>query len=236
MIQILALALSLATPAEPTGADIVQKEFQDATFVVQVVKGVQSELVKITKDFGQSYRFKEITAYLKEPLKMRLESKVESTSIVYVINDFVRYWNIPRANLKGSEDLHEKPGKLQTPMDYGILTPSLLEHLFTAKYVRTERATGDYVFDLTYKKPKYSDTSRHRVWVDPKRRLVTKREWFGQDGRQHGTFLYEEPMQRDGVWFPSRGTVKNMDDKVAGVVEYVKVKVNSGLPESLFKA
>lgn len=236
MTQLVALtALLLTAPADPTAADIVQKQFEDATFVAKVTQGSQSELAKITKDFGQSYRLKQVKSYLKEPLLMRLETTVDDTDITYVINNFVRYFKIPRARLNQKEDLHEKPGKMQSPLDYGIITPSLLDQLFTAKFVRTDRATNDYVFDLTYKKPKFNDTSRHRVWVDPQKRVVTRREWYNQYGRQLATFFYEDPMQRDGIWFPSRGVVRNMDGKVAGVIEYESVKLNSGLAATLFK-
>lgn len=236
MNLLLALTLiSTAKAADPTGADIVQKKFQDATFTAKVVKGDQGELGKISKDFGMSYRFKFVKAYLKEPLKMRLETNLDDTQMTYVLTDWVRYFKIPRAFINTKEDLRNKPGKMQTPLDYGIVTQTMLDELFTAKYVRTEREGGDYVFDLTYKKPKFDDTSRHRIWVDPQKRVVTRRDWFNQDGRQVGTFFYEEPKSQNGVWFPSRGTVRNMDNKVAGIIEYEKVAINTGLADSLFK-
>jgi outer membrane lipoprotein-sorting protein len=232
MLPLLALVLCAA---DPTGADIVQKSFEDATFVARVVQSSQSELAKVTKDFGQSYRFKTIKAYLKEPLKMRLEAQLDDTDVQMVIVDFARYFLVPRAKIRSKEDLKEKPGKMQSPLDYGIVSPGVLKELFQAKYVRTDRASGDYVFDLTYHSPRYADTSRHRVWVDPKKRVVNRREWYAQDGRQLATFLYEKPMLRDGVWFPTRGLVRNMDGKIAGVIQYDSVKINSGLADSLFQ-
>jgi outer membrane lipoprotein-sorting protein len=235
MILTTLAALTLALPPEPGADDIVQKAFKDATFVVRVEKGDQAELSKISRDFGASYRFRVVTAYVKEPLKMRLETSVDDTQITYIIVDDVRHFRIPRAKINSSEDLKDKPGKMQTPLDYGIITPAVIDRLFTAKFIRTERGTGEYVFDLTYQRPRFSDTSRHRIWVDPKKRIVTRRDWFGQDGRQMGTFFYEEAKHQGGVWFPSRGIVRNMDGKVAGIVEYEKVKVNTNLPDSLFK-
>jgi len=236
MIQIVALSLlALAAPADPTAADIVQPKFEDASFTARVKTGNQAELAKISKDFGNSYRLKVVKSYLQEPLKMRLETTVDDTSILYVIRDFKRYFRVPRARISTDENLSDKPGKMQTPLDYGIITPAMMSELFTAKYVRTDRATGDYVFDMTYKSPKFSDTSRHRIWVDPQKRVVSKREWYNQHGRQLATFLYEEPILRDGVWFPSKGSVRNMDGKVAGVLEYEAIKINSGLADSLFR-
>lgn len=236
MTPIVAIAsLAAVFVADPTVADIVQNKFEDATFTARVTKGNQAELAKITKDFGNSYRVKSVRSYLKEPFKMRLETNVDDTQITYIINDFVRYFKVPRARINGKEDLHDAPGKMQTVMDYGILTSPLFDKLFNAKFVRTDRASGDFVFDLTYKKGKYDDSSRHRVWVDPQKRVISKREWYNQYGRQLATFIYEDPILRDGVWFPSRGVVKNMDGQVAGVIEYESVKVNTGLADSLFK-
>ncbi len=236
MTSLLALAtLAFAAPADPTEADIVQKKFEDATFIARVAKGNQAELAKITKDFGNSYRVKTVKSFLKEPLKMRLETTLDDAQVTYIIADFVRYFKVPRIRLNGKEDLKDKPGKMQTIMDYGLLTPALFERLFTAKYIRTDRASGDFVFDLTYKQPRFDDTSRHRVWIDPQKRVMSKREWYNQHGRQLATFIYEDPINRDGVWFPSRGVVKNMDGVTAGVIEYDSVKCNTGLADSLFK-
>lgn len=236
MIHAVALTLlALAPGADPTASDIVQTKFEDASFTARVRNGNQAELAKITKDFGNSYRVKSVKSFLKEPLQMRLETTVDDTSILYVIREFKRYFRVPRSRLSQEENLADKPGKMQTPMDYGIITPSMMAQLFSAKFVRTDRATGDYVFDMTYKTPKYSDTSRHRIWVDPQKRVITKREWYNQHGRQLATFFYEEPMLRDGIWFPSRGSVRNMDGKIAGVIEYESVKINSGLADSLFR-
>jgi len=237
MIQAVAWTLLAFAPvADPDASDIVQPKFEDATFTARVSTGNQAELAKITKDFGNSYRLKVVKSYLKEPLKLRLETTVDDTGITYIIAGFKRYVKVPRARINTTENLEDKPGKMQSPLDYGIVTTSMMSELFTAKYVRTDRATGDYVFDMTYKSPKFSDTSRHRIWVDPQKRVLSKREWYNQHGRQMATFFYEEPMLRDGVWFPSRGTVRNMDGKIAGVIEYESVKVNSGLADSLFKA
>lgn len=235
MIHAVALTLTAFVPtADPTAADIVQSKFEDAIFTAKVVTGNQAELAKISDDFGNSYRLKVVKSFLKEPLKMRLETKVDETNLLMVIANFKRSFRVPRFPTS-DENLADKPGKMQTPMDYGLITSSMMSELFTAKYVRTDRASGDYVFDMTYKTPKYSDTSRHRIWVDPQKRVISKREWYNQYGRQRATFFYEEPMLRDGVWFPSRGTVRNMDGKIAGVIEYQSVKINSGLADSLFK-
>lgn len=231
------IALALLTPSlrAPGYQDIVQPNFHDCTFTAKVVKGNQRELQKINRDFATSYRFSFMKAKVKEPFMVRLESTVEDTSVLYVLNGTRKLYRIPKLGIGKVDDVSKAPGKRQTMMDFGVLTPSLFQSLFTATFVRKDRETGALVFDLTYQRPTYDDTSRHRVWVDPDKRVVEKRVWFNQEGRELATFLYENPKEQKGVWFPSRYVVKNVDDKVAGIVEYASIQVNVGLTNDPFK-
>ena len=227
------LALATGAAGDPTSSDIVQHGLRDLSFTAYNIKGDQSELAKINKDFGESYRFSSVRIWAKEPFKLRLESRVKDTEIVYVLNGTTRIFSIPRIRKNEKEDLSGGPGKRQTWLDFGLLTNSLLHDFFDAKFVRIDRATHDYVFDLTYSST-YGDPTRHRVWVDPERKYITKREWFNRYGAQVATFLYENPKEVDGVWVPTKVTVKNVDNVVAGITEYGKIKVNTGLSDSLF--
>lgn len=216
----------------PSINDVLQKNFDDASFTARKKKGDQRELAKINRDFGQSYRFAYTNVKLKEPLMLRLDTKVDDTSLVFILNGTRQMIKAGPINQKN--DLSRSPGRRQTPLDFGLLTPSMFRDLFVAKFVRLDRATNDYVFDITYL-PKFDDTSRHRVWIDPERKFTTKREWYNQSGRQLATFLYEEPKQADGMWLPTRLTVKNMDNKTAGVTEYEGVRINQGISAELFR-
>lgn len=237
MITALALALTaLPGAATPDINDYVSSNLKDSTMTASVVKGDQRELVKINKDFGQSYRFKTLSVQYKEPLMLRLETKVEETSILYVVNGPKFAAKIPRAKINTKQDLTDSPGRRQTPMDFGVLTPALFKGTFMkATFVRNDRATGNLVFDITYDATaKDHDTSRHRVWIDPDKKYTARREWYDQQGKQKATFLYDNPKQFNGVWLPTQLTVKNMDDKVAGVTKYDSIKVNTGLSSDLF--
>ena len=63
---------------------------------------------------------------------------------------------------------------------------------------------------------------------------MTKREWYPRKGRMVATFIYDAPVSDNGATMPSRLTVKNGDDVVAGVTRYDGVKLNTGLSEDLF--
>ncbi|MCO5298281.1 MAG: outer membrane lipoprotein-sorting protein [Fimbriimonadaceae bacterium] len=226
--------LTLAAPVQaPSLDDILAPGFEDATFTARVSTANQRELGKINKDFANSYRFNSTKVFVKEPFMLRLEATVDDTDILFILNGTTRIVRVPRAKISQRENLAKAPGKRQTLLDFGLLTRSMFNGLFEAKYVRTDRATGDYVFDITYLKA-FDDTSRSRVWVDPDKRYITKREWYSQPGRQLATFFYDNPIRQGSTWFPTKLTVKNVDNRVAGVTDYVGVKLNGGLNDSLF--
>ncbi|MCX7800894.1 MAG: outer membrane lipoprotein-sorting protein [Fimbriimonadales bacterium] len=228
----LVCALALAQAGAEAG-DIVQPKLRDVSFTAQVVAGYQDELAKINRDFGNSYRVKATRVLAKEPFMIRLESRVGDTEVRYILNGTTRVYSIPRARVNQREDLSEAPGKRQSFLDFGLVTPSMVGGLFEARFVRVDRATGGLVFDLTYLK-KWDDTSRHRIWVDREKRYVFRREWYSQSGRLMATFFHENPIELNGIWLPTRVTVRNAEGKVAGIMQYVDLRVNAGLSDSLF--
>ena len=238
MMTILAtLAILTAQPSEDIQS-YVQKNFEDATFTVKTGKHSTAELAKINRDFAQSYRVKESQVWLKEPFKMRMVSTVEDTKIIFLVVGGKKTYRAPSSNISHTEDVSKAPGKRQTIFDFGILAPSLFDSLFDAQFIRFDRATKDVVFDFTYKS-NLKDSSRHRVWIDPDKKIITKREWYGQKvrtgGRLMATFVYSNPVQTKGVWMSSAVTVSNSSNKEAGNLSYQGIKMNEGMDEKLFK-
>jgi outer membrane lipoprotein-sorting protein len=235
MYSSLVLAVIALWPTQdPTWRDIVQPGFKDLSFVGTVLQADSRELKKISSDFAASYRLlnDDVSAKLKEPFMIRMEAHVEDTNVLFVENGTRRLFKVP--NISKVENVSSAPGKRQSLLDFGILTPSLFESLFDAKFVRQDRESGDWVFDLTYKEPSFDDTSRQRIWVENQKHYTTKRMWFAQDGHQMATFLYQSPVLQNGVWIPSKVVVKNVDDRVAGITEYKSVRVNTGLSDQPF--
>lgn len=210
----------------------VQKGFRDATFTARVRSGNQRELAKINRDFGLSYRFSYSNIQVKEPFKFRAESELEDTRLTFIQNGTTQRINTPV--YRGKQDLSRSPGRVRSMLEFGILTPSLFDNFFQAKFVRFDRQTGEAVFDITYV-PRLDDSSRFRVWIDPEKKITTKREWYGQGrGELKATFFYEEPKRFEGVWLPTRSSVRNAENKVAGSLTYDNMRVNRGLADSLF--
>lgn len=236
MTALIAIAsMAVAGVAEPDLNDIIQPKFQDAQYTTKILNANFAELGKIDDDYSSQYRFKEMKVMLKEPFKIRLETKIQDATVQMISNGFKVTYRIPRNNFSTTQDMQKSIGRLQTLMEFGVVTSSVLRDIFDAKYVRTDRESGDYVFDLTYK-ARFDNSSRHRIWVDPQKRYITKREWWGQgkSPRLKAIFIFEEPEGSGGVWIPSKLTVKNVDNKVAAVTKSTDVKINQGIPDSIF--
>jgi outer membrane lipoprotein-sorting protein len=232
MTTLLAMAFLAKELTQTTSIDsFVQTGITDVTLVALVKTGNQLELKKINKDFGAAFQFKETTLSFKVPLKMRAETKIEDTGIVYVINGAEKALKF--GSLHSKEDLANKPGKRQSTVEIGVLTPDLFTSLFDAKFVEEDKASDLVVFDLTFKQSDI-DLTRNRVWIDRTKKYVTRRDWFNRDGKQLATFTYSAPVSFNGIWLPTHMEVKNGEDKLAGATDYTGIKVNSGLDDSLF--
>lgn len=210
-----------------------QSGLRDATFRAEVGKASQRELQKINKDFAQSYRFEYTDVKMKEPFMLRLESNVEDQSIWYILNGPSRLLSIPKAKIRQRENLSKSPGKRQTVFDFGMITPALFDNYMDAKFVRTDRGTSEPIFDVTYAA---NDNSRFRIWIDPDKKFVTKREWYSQNGNKPlmAIFRYKNPQRVNGVWMPTVMEVYNSSNVLAGTTFYKSMKVNTGLDSSLF--
>lgn len=235
--MITALLLTTLLPQNVAISDVWATNFRDASFTARIVSANKSELGKINRDFSISFQLLGNTApvRLKEPFKMRLETKEGDTTFLFIVNGTTRISRAPKANISVRQKLEKTPGKRQTILDFGLIAPSLFKDLFVAEFVRIDRATSCAVFDLTYF-PNLKDTSRQRVWIDRDKKFVVKREWYAQkDKRLLATFFYSAPVNENGAWAPTKLEVRNADNKVAGVMAYEQMHINTGLNDSLFK-
>lgn len=224
----------LAGFTQAPSIDQYTQPIKDITFSMDVRTGNQPELRKISKDFGEAYRFNHVDFKIKSSFEVRGDTKVDDTSIVMILHDGVRVFRAPRQNINIKKDVSDRPGQRQTIFEFGIVTPDLFDSFMDAKFVRNDRATGDAVFDLTFNK-KFGDTTRYRVWIDEDKKFTSKKEWYGQDGDLKATFQFTDPVKVGSMWVPTIATVKNSEGKVAGQLKYSRFKINTGIPDSVFK-
>ncbi len=211
---------------------MVQDKLRDFQMDVKA-EGVRlGELRRINEDFANSYRFKWMKAYYKEPFKLRLESEVLSRRITYIINGGIKLVIAPGQRVR--DDVSNSPGKRQTTLDFGFITPALARQL-EAKFQREEKEGGTtlYVFELRWNYG--DDESTHIVWLDPQKRITVRRVWYSRTGKYRARFEYKQPIEAaPGIWIPTRVEVYNAAQRFGGRTVNSNIKVNQGLDDSLF--
>jgi outer membrane lipoprotein-sorting protein len=234
---VLALAAGIAlAQSNPTIGSVSASNLKDVKFTWVVENANQRELAKINTDFANSMRFRRSLVELEEPFKLRMESTVEDSTVIFIVNGPRKLIRVPRTGLVQRQDVSTAPGKRQTFFDFGLLTPSLFQNYFTGTFVRTENMgdlTGTLVYDVKYI-PSLRDTTRHRIWVDRNKKVMMRREWYGQDGTLRATFRYGGHTQNGGVWIPARVTVYNADNVAAGTSRFESVVANRGIDDARF--
>jgi outer membrane lipoprotein-sorting protein len=218
-----------ARGAPPTLDAFVTTGLADLRATVTTLKADPAELEKINRDFATLYRLRKLTLSIKAPDCFRFENEVG----LYLVNGSARYYRVPVLRLKKREDLGNQPGKRPSLLDLGLITPDVLARI-DARYVRSEPADGTPtdVFDVTLK---HEESIRYRMWIDPKTRLILRREWRDGAGKLRAVFLCGDPKEvARGIWMPTRIEVRNADGAVAGVLSYSDLSVNVGLDPALF--
>ena len=214
----------------------VCSKLDDFSATMRVVKADQRALNKIGKDFGMVYRFNDVLMRYKEPNMVRVEGSVEGTKGVYIVNGTVQLVSIPKIGLKTKRDFGTSPGKRKSLIDVGLVSDYYLTYT-NAKFVRegTVDGTPVGVFDMTYK-DRDEDTSHHMVYIDPKTKVVRRRDSYTQEGKLQAVYTFKDVTAvAPGIWFPTRVEVQTTDRVVAGISEYTNIKVNTGMSDTIFR-
>lgn len=236
----LGLLLASVGPARAIDTSIrsyIAENVDDFTATVTVLSANQRELGKISKDAGFLYRFHDIDMRYKEPNKVRMEASTgDGLKGVFVINGPTQWVSVPKLHIKTKRNYGESPGKRKSLMDVGLISDYYLTYT-NARFLREGTVDGVpcAVFDMTYK-ARDEDTSHHIVYVDPKTRVVRRREAYSQTGKLQAIYLFKDIKEvKPGVWFPTVVEAKNTDNRVAGVLGYKDIRVNTGIPDSVFQ-
>lgn len=217
--------------------DYIVTNLNDFTANMKILDFNEHEGSKINKDFGYIYKIKgDIRVQYKEENKLRIDGLLGAAKASFVWNGATQYASIPSAHIKTTIQLGKEPGKRKTLLDMGLIPPGYLSYA-QGEFKRTQVVDGVLcaVFSLSYR-DKSLDTSHRMVWIDPKTKIVVKRDEYSQGGKLNATFLYKAAKQEaPGIWFPSRIEALNNEGKQAGVTGYSNIKVNTGLSEDQFK-
>ena len=236
LICLVAAPSALAQEPSHKLDDYASSKLTDFSALMRIVEFSEHEGVKINKDFPIIYKIKgDIKVRYKEENKLRIDGQLGASTMTLIVNGTTQYATIPGAHLKTRMFLGKEPGKRKTLLDMGMISPGYLAYT-VSEFKRTQVVDGVLcaVFSVSYR-DKTLDTSHRMLWIDPKTKVVLKRDEYSQGGKLNATFLYEQPVEPEaGFWFPSRIEAYNNEGKKAGVTAYHNIKVNTGLPDSDF--
>lgn len=236
--------LVLLTAAALVGADVLYADappieafvapgLRDITSTVNVKLANTKALVKVSKDFANSYKLKTMRITYKDPGMMRMEGKAGPLTIVYILNGDRKGWQI--GAVKGVKDVSKKPAQKQGLMDFGLLTKDQLDD-YNSRFLRTEVLDGvrTYVYELRYKEP--TEDVRRVVWVDPVKKIIVRRQVFGRDDRLKMEHRFSQPKLVGGsIWVPTVIKVYNAEGELGAISNQVAVRVNTGVSEDQFR-
>lgn len=231
-------ATSYARPAKPIDTNIknyVCAKLDDFTATLSTIHANERELGKISKDGAMLYKLSDVTMRYKEPNKVRIEGNLEGAKGLYVYSGNTQWVSIPRIKLKTKRVYDDEPGKRKSLIDVGIVSDYYLGYT-NVSFVREATVDGVpcAVFETHYKGNK--DTSHQVLYIDPKTKVVRKREAYSQAGKFQATYFYKDVKEvAPGIWFPTVVEAQNVDRVLAGSTAYKDIKVNTGLSDDLFK-
>ncbi len=215
--------------------DYVCAKLDDFTGVMKVVFHDDIAGGKINKDFPMIYQLKgDVKVQYKDENKLRLDARLRTANVVFVVNGTKQIVVAKAIGIHTINDLGPNPGKRKTLLDVGMLSDGYLSYSNSEfKGVVTYDGVKCAKFRLWYKDK--GDTSFRLIWVDPKTKITLKREDYSQTGKLNATYTYMDPKEiSGGVYFPTHVAATNNEGQKAGELSYNDVKVNQGIPDSVF--
>ncbi len=210
------------------------EKLDDFSATMSVVSVNEREMGKISKDALMLYKLGSINMRYKEPNKVRIEGSAQGSKATFILNGSTQWVQINAARIK--KDFGKSPGKRKSLMDVGLVSDYYLTYT-NAKFLRDGSVDGTpcAVFELTYK-DRDEDSSHAVVYIDPKTKVVRKRESYSQGGKLQAVYFFKNVQEvKPGIWFPTLIEAQNVDRVVAGSTAYKNIKINTGLDDGIFK-
>ena len=221
--------LSGVVSAAPSIETFVSASLKTLQLSSEIVTENQDELRTIDGDIALAYRLHRGSMAYEQPGKLRIDASIPHLATgYYIINGNQKLTVAPFVHKV--QDTTGAPGKRQTLLDFGLVSPELLAD-YTAKFLR--RDNGLILFQIQPKQA--GETQKDLVWIDPKTHITTQRYNYNRDGKLTKWFLYKNPRLIGGIYVPTRVELYNPQNKLAGATVYENIRVNLPLSESLFK-
>jgi hypothetical protein len=233
----LALSLFAAAPAHAQKSldYYCQPELKDVRAGIEVASKNERELRKIGKGYVDAYKLGSQVIMCKEPHRVRFQGKSGLLDVSNVTNGSRKLFEVPFLHIRKVEDLSKEPGKADSIIRLGVITSSFLSRV-QSRWLRTEERGGKavQVFEFWFPEdPRF----KNEIWVDPSTKTIVEHIAHHRNPQAPGfkkRFVYAEPRKVNGVWLPTQVSLYNGENRLAAVMRYNGVQVNTGLQDRLF--
>jgi outer membrane lipoprotein-sorting protein len=189
---------------------------------------------KTISGMGEGYsdimKLESATIAYKKPDKIRYDGYAVGIKVAYIQNGYTKL--ILASMVRHKENVKDSPGKRQDTLDIGFLS----SRLWTDNNVSLISTDKNGVMKLKLD-PKFGGNDKRHdfIWVDPRTLRLLKREKYLGSGQLRISMNYSEFTRLSGgLPIATRSTMFDSEGKLLGTVTYKNLKVNAGVPDSLF--
>ncbi len=239
-----AILLASSLAATPARAIITEQDlkarierategFKDLTVVGTAVYKNKKAIHKVDPAYAGFYEFDSAKLAVKPPDKIRMDAKLGMVRIEYIINNGTKILRAPKLGVNQVRDYSNDPAKLQNALDIGLITPGLWRHR-RVEVIDDPQAQANGEIKLRLHWPK--GDMIYLAWIDAEDLWLRRFEKRDARNKVCVRIVYSEPKRIGGViWMPLKAEMYAGDGTKVGVSEFTDIKVNTGIPDSLFK-
>lgn len=239
-IAVTILAAAAAMTAAPsawavTSAEILgrvkaaEAQLTDFKADMFITEGHKKTVSGMGEGYADILRLEKATISYKKPDKIRYDGYAQGIKAAYIQNGYDKLILAPM--IKHRENLKNAPGKRQDTLDLGFLG----SRLWTDNTVTVVGSDKDSVKLKLDPKSGDKDKRHDILWIDPSALKILKREKHRGSGELRVKMTYGDfDALTSKLPIATLCTMFDPTGRELGTVVYKNIKVNVGLPDSLF--
>ena len=201
-------------------------DFKADTFITE---GHKKTVSGMGEGYADILKLEKATICYKKPDKIRYDGYAQGIKAAYIQNGYDKLILAPM--IKHRESLKNAPGKRQDTLDLGFLS----SRLWTDNTVTVVGSGKDSVKLKLDPKSGDKDKRHDTIWIDPNTLKVLKREKYRGSGELRVKMTFGDfDVLASKLPIATLCTMFDPNGRELGTVVYKNIKVNAGLPDSLF--
>ena len=218
-----------------TSADLLKRVkqaeagFKDFSSELAITEANKKNVAGMGERLDEILMLEKASVRFIAPDKIRYDGIAKGIKATYIQNGYIKL--VLAAMIRQKTDAKNAPGKRQDSLDLGFLSSNLWKD-----NVVTVLGTDKGSLKLKFA-PKFGGDVRRQdlVWIDNKTLRVLKRQKYLASGAMRVRTLYSDYKNlTKSLPIAGESTLYDPDGDKLGTISYVNLKINAGVPASLF--